>query len=326
MSILTICIPTYNRINDLTYSVRITRDLIESKGLHEDVSVIISDNCSPDNTYNIITHEISSYNRVQIKIFKQDSNIGGTKNMIFTIEKAETEYCMLLGDDDYINADYLTRVVHEIKTNKNITCVFPSYQNILPDKTYIKNLGRDLDCKTRYRKKGILNCCANMKRAGQLSGLTFRKGNLVELFIEKNMDNLFPQTFFMMKNCLNGESLLLVDYPILVTHIPLSQKDWNFGDDGLLSDLFENCINLDLSVIKCSILEIVSITSIKYILRSMNYNSISKIMKDKKTTFFAGCFLLLYTPYVKLEFLIKKIYWKFRPSFLYNISQKSYAK
>ena len=312
MSILTICIPTYNRINDLTYSIRIIKDIIESKNLHKDVSVIISDNCSPDNSYSSIVQEISSYNRIQIKVFKQDSNIGGTKNMIFTINEACSESCMLLGDDDYINADYLTRVVHEIKSNKSISCIFPAYQNIYPDKSYIKGLGRDLNKRTRYYQKGFYSCCANIGRAGQLSGLTFRKEGLTELFTEKGMNNLYPQIFFMMKNCLIGNSLNLVDFPVLVTHIPQVQKDWDYGDDGLLPDQFENCNNLDLSLIKYSILQIILITKAKYALRDMKYKNISNIIKNKKTTFITVCFLIPYMPYIKFEKLIKKIYWKLK--------------
>ena len=312
MSILTICIPTYNRINDLTYSIRIIKDIIESKNLHEDVSVIISDNFSPDNSYNIITKEISDYNKIWIKVFKQDSNIGGTKNMIFTINEAESEYCMLLGDDDYINADYLTRVVHEIKNNKSITCIFPSNQAIYPDKTYVKGLGRDLRKKTRYHKKGFLNCCTNIGRTSQMSGLVFRKNGLVELFSKRKMDNLYPQTFFMMVNCLNGKSLHIVDYPVLISHIPQSQKDWDYGNNGLLLDKFENCINLDLSFIKYSILEIIVIMQTKYLLRKLSYNNIFKVVKDKKTSFLAGGFLLIYMPYIKTELFIKKIYWRLK--------------
>jgi len=296
----------------LLYNIRIIKDIIISKNIYKDVSVIISDNCSPDNTYNIISQEISLYEKIQINVFKQNSNIGGPKNTHFTISKANTDFCMLLGDDDYINADYLVGVVNEIKTNKDLACVFPSNRAIYPDKTYVNGIGQNLNIKKRYYKKGFLNCYMNISKATQLSGLTFKKGELLKLFSEKNMNNLYPQVFFMMKSCLNGQALFLADFPVLVTHIPQIQKDWDYGDYALLPDIFENCINLDLSMIKCSLLEIRLITGAKYLLRTLKYKNIISLAKNENTYFIAGCFLLLYTPFIKFEKVLKNIYWKFK--------------
>ena len=288
------------------------KDIIESENLNEDISIIISDNCSPDNTRDIVVQEIESYKNIQIIVFKQDSNIGFTKNIIFAINKASAEYCMLLGDDDYINADYLTRVIHEIKNDKNITCIFPSYQNIYPDKTHVNGLGRDLNKKTRYYPKGFLSCCANIRKTGQMSGLIFRKKGMTELFTEKGMNNLYPQIFFMMINCLNGKSLHLVNFPVLVTHIPQSQKDWKYGSDGLMPDQFENCINLDLSLIKLSILEILLFVDAKYLLRNYKYKDLKNIVNHRNTTSITKFFILLYVPYIKMEKVLKIIYWTFK--------------
>jgi glycosyltransferase involved in cell wall biosynthesis len=292
------------------YNVRIIIDIIESEKLHEDVSILISDNCSPDDTGNIVKQEILSCNKINIQIYMQKLNIGGAPNTIFTIKNTSTKYCMLLGDDDYINANYLARVIHEIKRNNKITCILPSYQAIYPDKTFVGNLGRDLNKKTRYYKKGFMSCCANIKRTTQMSGLVFRKDNLVELFTQKRMSNLYPQTFFVLKNILRGESLHITNYPVLVTHVDQSKKDWDYGTNGLLLDQFENCINLEISTLKTTILEIISIINSKYILRNIGFKVIPEVIKDKKTTLGAGCFFIFFVFYIIVEKYLKLIYWR----------------
>ena len=310
MSVLTICLPAYNRIDDLIYNLRILKEIIELNNLYEDVSIIISDNCSPGNTKDILMQELQLYKEIKLEVFYQDTNIGAVRNLIFTIEKAQTEFCMLLGDDDYINANYLKGVLAGIKNNKELTCVFPSVQNIYPNKEIIEGKGRDLRCKTRFYKKGFLNCCINYNRAHQLSGLTFKKERIVEQYYKKRMDNLYPQVFFMMLSCLRGMSLHITDYPVLVTLVDQSKKNWSYGSDGLLMDKFQNCVNLDLSGFKCSILEIIAIINTKYLLRDIGFKVIPKIIDNKDTTFLASAFLLFFMPYILLEKYLKKVYWK----------------
>lgn len=310
MCVLTICIPTYNRVNDLIYNLRILKEIIVLNNLYEEVSIIISDNCSPDNTKAILTQELQSYPKIQIDVFYQDTNIGGSKNLIFTIEKAQTEFCLLLGDDDYINADYLKRVLAGIKNNKDLTCIFPAVQNIYPNKESIKGRGRDLRCKTRFYKKGFVNCCINYKRAHQLSGLTFKKEGMVEKYNKKGMDNLYPQAYFMMESCLKGGALHITDYPVLVTLVDQSARNWSYGSDGLLIDKFQNCANLDLSGFKCAILEIITIINTKYLLRDIGFKVIPEVIYNKDTTFLASTFLLFFMPYILLEKYVKKIYWR----------------
>ena len=308
--ILTICLPTYNRVNDLIYNLRILKEIIDSNNLFEDVSIIISNNCSPDNTQEILSQELQSYKKIQISVFQQNINIGCEKNIVFTIEKAQTDFCMLLGDDDYLNEGYILGVLAAIKENKALTCIFPAYQAIYPNKEMIKGLGRDLKCKTKLYTKGFMNCVHNYPRAHQLSGLTFRKEELVELYHKKGMNNLYPQVFFMMKCCLNGVALHITDYPVLVTHVDQTAKDWNYGKDGLLIDKFQNGINLDLSYLKATILEIITIIDTKYLLRDLGFKVIPTVVFHKNTKILAGFFLPFFILYTMIEKFAKKIYWK----------------
>jgi glycosyltransferase involved in cell wall biosynthesis len=310
-ALLSICIPTYNRINDLIYNVNTLIEIIKDNNLYNDIIIIISDNCSPDHTELIIKEKIKLLQKIQIELYRQSTNIGGANNMIFTINKTKTEFCMLLGDDDYINANYLVRVLNEIKNNRELTSIIPAVQAIYPDKKPIEGRGRDLYCKTKYYQKGFINCCANINRVSQLSGLVFKKKDVIETYILKNMNNMYPQIFFVLLNCLNGPTLHLTDYPVLVTQIEQSKKGWSYGTDGLMGDKFENCTNLGLSSLQVSILEIISLIGSRYLLRDIGVKLIPHVLRNKNTTFLAGCFLLMLIPYMIIEKCIKLIYWRF---------------
>jgi len=47
-----ILIPTYNRADDLIYNLTLIQSELEQQGLFDKINIIISDNCSVDNTKN----------------------------------------------------------------------------------------------------------------------------------------------------------------------------------------------------------------------------------------------------------------------------------
>ena len=72
MTTLSICIPTFNRSNSLgncLNSICISNDLANLK----DIEVCISDNCSTDNTREIVK---KFEDKIKIKYFKNEKNLG----------------------------------------------------------------------------------------------------------------------------------------------------------------------------------------------------------------------------------------------------------
>jgi glycosyltransferase involved in cell wall biosynthesis len=72
----------------------------------EDFELIISDNCSTDNTHKICL----SYQKKdrRIKYFRQHHNIGFEKNYVFVLNKSVGKYFMWAAVDDEKSKDYLT--------------------------------------------------------------------------------------------------------------------------------------------------------------------------------------------------------------------------
>lgn len=114
--LVTIGIPTYNRAEMLRRSIE--------SALHQDYSnieVIISDNASTDSTENICQELRNKDNRV--KYIKQSSNIGASANFADVLKRASGEYFMWLGDDDWIDATYVSNCTSFMIANPDVALV-----------------------------------------------------------------------------------------------------------------------------------------------------------------------------------------------------------
>src|ERR1035437_9224723 len=102
--LVTIGIPTYNRAEMLRRSI--------DSALSQDylmIEVIVSDNASTDETQEVCKEFSKKDGRV--KYIKQSSNIGAVANFADVLERASGEYFMWLGDDDWIDASYVSHCV-----------------------------------------------------------------------------------------------------------------------------------------------------------------------------------------------------------------------
>jgi len=104
--------------------------------------ILISDDCSNDNTIDILRNLTSSNKQENIKIFSQGKNLGIPKNTNFLINKASGDILFFIAGDDYINRDFL-QSYHKIIPNNdtdNIFCISESHYELI-DGDLIKNTG-----------------------------------------------------------------------------------------------------------------------------------------------------------------------------------------
>jgi glycosyltransferase involved in cell wall biosynthesis len=110
---ITIGIPTYKRPNRL-------KVLLESISAQEGLTdinweVIVSDNCSEDNTAKVVFDFKSRIS--QLKYFCNEQNIGADNNIRSLIDKASGKFVWILPDDDGISDNMsLRNIINEIKS------------------------------------------------------------------------------------------------------------------------------------------------------------------------------------------------------------------
>ncbi|SKA08782.1 glycosyltransferase family 2 protein [Selenihalanaerobacter shriftii] len=241
--LLSILIPTYNRDKSLKKNLYMIKEYINKNNLIDDIKIIISNNCSTDDTRQVIDQFCKQTDIITNK-YNQNDNLGLEGNALFVLEKADTEYVMYLSDDDYLDESYLVNIVDKLKVTKEIYCVLPSIQPIRPNGEYMKP-GRDMGKDKKIYNKGFENCLENSWRGHQLTGVTFKKKGTYASYRKNNVNNIYPFIYFVAYNCLRGKTWHFTEYPVKVTVAVQEEKDWGYEEDGLISEIFDSYKKLD---------------------------------------------------------------------------------
>lgn len=114
--LVSIGIPTYNRANGKLLSV-IRRALEQT---YQNVEVIVSDNCSSDNTSEVV----QSVKDERLKYVRHETNIGANNNFNHCLKEANGEYFLLFHDDDMIDIDYVESCISSLEAGKTIGAIF----------------------------------------------------------------------------------------------------------------------------------------------------------------------------------------------------------
>lgn len=230
-----ILIPTYNRAEFLKKNILVLNKQICDSGLQEDFRIIVSDNCSTDNTADYLS-EIENDLAVQLLRYRQDKNIGLEPNVLFLLGKATSEYVMYLGDDDYLPDGYLDFVFEKIK-KEDVHCVIPGFSALFPGN--IVKPARNAKFPFKKYTPGFSTVCKLSNFGHQLSGLvTKRDGLYDEYMTREEFRNIYPFVFFVAYCMLRGNTYYAPKYQVLVSQG--NSKDWRYDDSGLLIDIFKN--------------------------------------------------------------------------------------
>lgn len=124
-----------------------------------EVELIISDDCSPDKTSEIVQHYINTHkNGSWIKYHRHEKNLGVMPNLLFALRECKGEYIALCDGDDYwTEVCKLTLQVEYLAKNRHIQIVFHDFKILTTDKKFkSSNLNRS-ESHSLSRKKMISN-------------------------------------------------------------------------------------------------------------------------------------------------------------------------
>ena len=152
--IITIGIPVYNESKFLAATIESV--LNQSLAIFE---LIITDNCSTDNSYQIAMSYAEKDNR--IKVYRHETNMGIPFNFRYSLLKATTKYFVWLGAHDMFTPDYLKNTVDYLEKNENVLMVYPNAEWIDYDGKYISKLEEDIDTKGLSKKAALKKVLKN---------------------------------------------------------------------------------------------------------------------------------------------------------------------
>jgi len=150
--ILSICIPSYNRLDCLDNCLNSI--LISSKNVKNfDFEVCISDNCSEQNSMDIV----SKYNKELKIIFnKNKKNLGFALNAVKTVKMSNSKYVWLIGNDDLILPNTLNDLKKIFENNIEIDYFFINSYYL--NSNYLKNFSHPFNTfELRNKKMKVLS-------------------------------------------------------------------------------------------------------------------------------------------------------------------------
>jgi len=111
---VSICIPTFNRVNLLSFAIE---SVLQQT--YQDFELIVCDDGSQDSTPQFMSQYIDS----RIKYIRHPENIGKSNNMRSGFDAAKGEYFMKFDDDDRLTSDFLARTVVILEKDSSLDFV-----------------------------------------------------------------------------------------------------------------------------------------------------------------------------------------------------------
>ncbi|WP_369173680.1 glycosyltransferase family 2 protein [Streptomyces sp. R28] len=137
MGKVSICIPVYNRPQEMERAVR---SALEQT--YQDIEVVVVDNASTDSTWEVLTKLAASDPR--IRAHRNETVLPRVQNWRRAVELAEGEYVKLLFSDDWISATAVERSVEVLDREPDVGFVYTAmtWHYEVPETCYRRSAGR----------------------------------------------------------------------------------------------------------------------------------------------------------------------------------------
>lgn len=241
--LLSIAIPTYNRAEWL----RLCLDNLipQLKEYCADVEVTVYDNASPDHTGKILQPYLEP--NLPLTYIRNEENIGSDRNIAQCFNKACGKYVLILGDDDVVVPNALSKIISFLKD--------PKFEHGV---VYIKAYGYDdefmseMPFQVSSAPKIYRNIDDFMYRCGSgmafISSLIINKSKIQEINANKYINTALVQTYLFYESASMASTNLFVD-EYLIAAKRIEQRDYDVTQvfASALNDAFEYFISKGLS-------------------------------------------------------------------------------
>ncbi len=165
---VSVCIPTYNHAHFLI-------DAIESvlAQTFTDIELIVVDNCSTDNTKEVVDKIISVDRRV--KYFCNEANIGPVKNLNRSLAYAHGEYVKILCADDMLEPTCLEKEVNVLDHHPRVVLVTSARLLVAKDLRTTGTLSYSDTFEIVDGFRAINRCLQHGNLIGEPSAVLFRR-------------------------------------------------------------------------------------------------------------------------------------------------------
>lgn len=137
---LAICIPVYNR--KVLFESCLTSAIISimKANLLNEVEIVISDNASIDDIEKVVNIARGKYPQAHLKYSRNNVNKGLAFNFLKVVELAQSEYCWIIGADDFILEDGIHNIMKILSENDDVNFISLGYGHINLNEVDAKNI------------------------------------------------------------------------------------------------------------------------------------------------------------------------------------------
>ncbi|WP_456324756.1 glycosyltransferase family 2 protein [Desulfonauticus submarinus] len=188
--LVSICIPAYN-------GGGLIRRAIDSSlnQTYKNIEVIIVDDNSTDDTLDIISEYANKYKNV--RIFRNNKNLGVSRNFLKTYKLARGKFVQHLGQDDWLDSNFVEEKIKAFESCQNIAFVAN------PIKTFI------LDKKGRPKLVGRVSKKGGIYRSDYVFKNFYRSNGLIGLFAMPRRGDILEAFQVTVKNDFNYDKFYL---------------------------------------------------------------------------------------------------------------------
>ncbi len=220
---VSICIPQYNRINYLLRSLEII-----SRQTYNNIEIVVSDDCSSDETEEKIKELALSY-KYPIIFSKNPVNQGYDRNYRKCIELATGDYAFVIGNDDSIVGDEsIAKLVDFLESSHLPEVGFCNMIEERTDNTYIQRatqtnvLGSGADVAIKYYS------CFSF-----VGGLIYKKSTFDKYNTDKYDGSIYAQMYLGVLMIASGCALFSLKDPFVLKDMLLEGKFRNSYRDRI---------------------------------------------------------------------------------------------
>lgn len=220
--ILTIIVPTYNGGDKLKWSLGTLMPLV--KEVEDRVQVLVNDNCSTDNTEEIVRTLMAQYPGL-IDYHRQSKNLGSDPNFFDAAERARTKYICLMGDDDKVTPMYFNVIFSVLEKYPNLAYI--NY-NMLVTTYEGMYLGiREKQTVSHYYERGVDFVLDHMDPPSLMTSNVFLREPFVEAYHSATeLDYPGYNWYYCMLKSIMHAQCYYIGYPIAMCGEPTGGKEW----------------------------------------------------------------------------------------------------
>lgn len=248
--LLSVCIPTYNGESHLSLCLE---TLIRAVNNRNDVEIIVSDNCSIDNTHEIL-ERFKLNNRIHVHTNQNNLGFNGNIKLIID-ELSKGKYTWIIGDDDIVDFDSID-ILCELLSEKDVDFICINYRMLSYDEVKIKkrNENRHVEGQIGHYFKALDNVASAGNILGTFMSSQIFKTEVIRQFDKSvfgandwtNFKTTFPNSYMMTQSFYASKKCLSIKEPLLTAL--LHEKSWDdklyIVSTKILPDYLDYCLSI----------------------------------------------------------------------------------